>query len=181
MNQPRASLRSDSCPTSIGIPVRYGLEQLSAFIGIRRISQRPQRRRCSAFLCADLRGLCARPERCSWKGGRNAVRLLAQRGAAFMPLRRGQPFGERRCGAWWNLKRRERRAPPARSSLFHCIATTKADFVHQIGGQCGTIQQFFYGSAGFLTGQQGADLPSAGWKTGVTGPSPPQNELLGTS
>lgn len=35
MNQPRASLRSDSCPTSIGIPVRYELEQLSAFIGIR--------------------------------------------------------------------------------------------------------------------------------------------------
>ncbi len=35
MNQPRASLRSDTCPTSIGIPVRYELEQPSAFIGIR--------------------------------------------------------------------------------------------------------------------------------------------------
>jgi hypothetical protein len=31
----RASLRSDNCPISIGIGVRFGLEQVSAFIGIR--------------------------------------------------------------------------------------------------------------------------------------------------
>ena len=35
MTNPRASLRSDSCPISIGIGVRLGLEQVSAFAGIR--------------------------------------------------------------------------------------------------------------------------------------------------
>ena len=32
---PRASLRSDNCPISIGMGVRFGLEQMSAFVGIR--------------------------------------------------------------------------------------------------------------------------------------------------
>ena len=36
MTNPRASLRSDNCPISIGIGVRFGLEQVSAFAGIRK-------------------------------------------------------------------------------------------------------------------------------------------------
>src|ERR1035438_5799660 len=35
MTNPRASLRSDNCPISIGMGVRFGLEQVSAFVGIR--------------------------------------------------------------------------------------------------------------------------------------------------
>ena len=37
MTEPRASLRSDNCPISIGIGVRFGSEQVSAFVGIRRL------------------------------------------------------------------------------------------------------------------------------------------------
>ena len=36
MTEPRASLRSDNCPNTFGIGVRFGLEQLSDFIGMRR-------------------------------------------------------------------------------------------------------------------------------------------------
>ena len=35
MTKPRASLRSETCPISIGIGVRYGLEQVSELIGMR--------------------------------------------------------------------------------------------------------------------------------------------------
>ena len=35
ITNPRASLRSDNCPISIGIGVRYGLEQVSDIVGIR--------------------------------------------------------------------------------------------------------------------------------------------------
>jgi hypothetical protein len=35
MTNPRASLRSDNCPISIGMRVRFELEQVSAFVGIR--------------------------------------------------------------------------------------------------------------------------------------------------
>lgn len=35
MTEPRASLRSDYCPILIGTGVRFGLEQVSAFVGIR--------------------------------------------------------------------------------------------------------------------------------------------------
>jgi LPXTG-motif cell wall-anchored protein len=35
MTNPRASLRSDNCPISIGMSVRFELEQVSAFAGIR--------------------------------------------------------------------------------------------------------------------------------------------------
>ena len=35
MTNTRASLRSDNCPISIGMGVRFGLEQVSAFVGIR--------------------------------------------------------------------------------------------------------------------------------------------------
>ena len=35
MTKPRASLRSDNCPISIGMRVRFELEQVSAFVGIR--------------------------------------------------------------------------------------------------------------------------------------------------
>jgi hypothetical protein len=35
MTNPRASLRSDNCPISIGMSVRFELEQVSAFVGIR--------------------------------------------------------------------------------------------------------------------------------------------------
>jgi hypothetical protein len=38
MTNPRASLRSDDCPISIGMGVRFGLEQVSAFVGIRIVS-----------------------------------------------------------------------------------------------------------------------------------------------
>ena len=44
MTNPRASLRSDNCPISIGMGVRFGLEQVSAFVGIRSSSQ---------FICAS--------------------------------------------------------------------------------------------------------------------------------
>src|ERR1035441_952104 len=37
MTNPRASLRSDNCPISIGMSVRFELEQVSAFAGIRRL------------------------------------------------------------------------------------------------------------------------------------------------
>ena len=40
MTKPRASLRSDNCPISIGIRVRFELEQVSAFAGIRTESQK---------------------------------------------------------------------------------------------------------------------------------------------
>jgi hypothetical protein len=36
MTNSRASLRSGNCPISIGIGVRFGSEQVSAFIGIRK-------------------------------------------------------------------------------------------------------------------------------------------------
>ena len=39
MTNPRASLRSDNCPISIGMGVRFGLEQVSAFVGIRRLAR----------------------------------------------------------------------------------------------------------------------------------------------
>ena len=39
MTNSRASLRSGNCPISIGIGVRFGSEQVSAFIGIRIFSQ----------------------------------------------------------------------------------------------------------------------------------------------
>ena len=42
MTNPRASLRSDNCPISIGMGVRFGLEQVSAFVGIRRPSRSKQ-------------------------------------------------------------------------------------------------------------------------------------------
>src|ERR1035438_3106036 len=43
MTNPRASLRSDNCPISIGMGVRFGLEQVSAFVGIRsRYAQAPE-------------------------------------------------------------------------------------------------------------------------------------------
>ena len=35
ITNPRASLRSDNCPISIGMSVRFELEQVSAFVGIR--------------------------------------------------------------------------------------------------------------------------------------------------
>ena len=35
MTNPRASLRSDNCPTSIGMSVRFELEQVSDFVGMR--------------------------------------------------------------------------------------------------------------------------------------------------
>ena len=37
MTKPRASLRSDNCPISIGMRVRFELEQVSAFVGIRSL------------------------------------------------------------------------------------------------------------------------------------------------
>jgi hypothetical protein len=37
MTNTRASLRSDNCPISIGMGVRFGLEQVSAFVGIRSL------------------------------------------------------------------------------------------------------------------------------------------------
>src|ERR1017187_2587641 len=37
ITNPRASLRSDNCPISIGMGVRFGLEQVSAFVGIRTL------------------------------------------------------------------------------------------------------------------------------------------------
>ena len=38
MTNPRASLRSDNCPISIGMSVRFELEQVSAFAGIRNLN-----------------------------------------------------------------------------------------------------------------------------------------------
>ena len=38
MTNTRASLRSDNCPISIGMGVRFGLEQVSAFVGIRTLA-----------------------------------------------------------------------------------------------------------------------------------------------
>src|SRR5439155_24555514 len=35
MTKSRASLRSDNCPTSIGMSVRFELEQVSDFVGMR--------------------------------------------------------------------------------------------------------------------------------------------------
>ena len=42
MTNPRASLRSDNCPISIGMGVRFGLEQVSAFVGIRKGGQQEE-------------------------------------------------------------------------------------------------------------------------------------------
>ena len=42
MTNPRASLRSDNCPISIGMSVRFELEQVSAFVGIRKMHQGPE-------------------------------------------------------------------------------------------------------------------------------------------
>ena len=36
MTNTRASLRSDNCPTSIGMSVRFELEQVSDFVGMRK-------------------------------------------------------------------------------------------------------------------------------------------------
>src|SRR6266540_4918779 len=40
MTKPRASLRSDNCPTSIGMSVRFELEQVSDFVGMRSNARR---------------------------------------------------------------------------------------------------------------------------------------------
>ena len=39
MTNTRASLRSDNCPTSIGMSVRFELEQVSDFVGMRSHEQ----------------------------------------------------------------------------------------------------------------------------------------------
>jgi len=44
MTNSRASLRSGNCPISIGIGVRFGSEQVSAFIGIRNFVIEKQKR-----------------------------------------------------------------------------------------------------------------------------------------
>src|SRR5205823_8888488 len=47
MTKPRASLRSDNCPSSIGMSVRFELDQVSDFVGMRRVGwhrEQPQRR-----------------------------------------------------------------------------------------------------------------------------------------
>src|SRR5436190_22037180 len=44
MTKPRASLRSDNCPTSIGTSVRFELEQVSDFVGMRRMPNQARER-----------------------------------------------------------------------------------------------------------------------------------------
>jgi hypothetical protein len=43
MTEPRASLRSDNCPISIGMSVRFQLERVSAFVGIRILIRRQRK------------------------------------------------------------------------------------------------------------------------------------------
>ena len=61
MTKPRASLRSETCPISIGIGVRYGLEQVSELIGMRKTRLNPliffpqqQTARVFIFLISDF-------------------------------------------------------------------------------------------------------------------------------
>ena len=54
MTNPRASLRSDNCPISIGMRVRFELEQVSAFVGIRSY-----RVHCFILCAFDLASTCS--------------------------------------------------------------------------------------------------------------------------